>query len=112
MLGAGLLFALRQWGGGVHVPETAFTPAGLPAGDLPAVALPLVAAVLGGFFELDNTAGRAEGDAGDAKRGAGGAAGARKRVASESGNGKGARVSTDDGEADEGAAVAAKRAKR
>ena len=58
LLAAGLMFAIRQW---VHfVPDMAFLARGDPAdlattaSDVPALALPLVA-VLGGFFELDNT---------------------------------------------------------
>jgi hypothetical protein len=57
LLALGGMFALRQWGGawivdlnGVgHLGEGA-------AGSLPAVSLPLIAAVLGAVFELDNTA--------------------------------------------------------
>lgn len=106
LLGAGLLFALRQWGGGLHIPVTAFTPEGHLAGDLPAVALPALAAVLGGFFELDNTPEK------DGEGKAGGAAG-RKRVASSAGNGK-TRVAAEAGEDDdvEAGSVASRRAKR
>ena len=107
LLAAGLMFALRQWGGGVHLPVTELTPAGAVIGSLPIAALPAVAAVLGAFFELDNTGG----DDKDAKEGGG----AKKRVADDGANGKGrARVSAgeDDDEADEGTAAPAKRAKR
>ncbi len=109
LLASGLLFALRQWGGGVHPPVTEFTEAGKMLGEMPATALPLVAAVLGGFFELDNTGDPEPKD------------GARKRVASgaEAAGGKSrARVAAgaeadDAGEADAGAPAAApKRAKR
>ena len=107
LLAAGLMFALRQWAGGVHLPVTEFTPEGIAIGSLPIASLPVVAALLGGFFELDNTGG----DDKDAKKDGG----AKKRVAAESANGKGkARVAADDdeGEADEGAAAPPKRAKR
>src|SRR5215471_2010458 len=46
LLAAGLMFALRQWVK-VEVPETAITPAGHYLGDLPATALPIIAALLG-----------------------------------------------------------------
>src|SRR5579883_3449799 len=49
LLAAGLMFALRQWAGGLHPPVTTVTPVDLPIGDLPAAALPLIAALLGGF---------------------------------------------------------------
>jgi hypothetical protein len=106
LLAAGLMFALRQWGGAIHVPTTLLTPVeGL--GDMPFTALPLVAAVLGGFFELDNTGGD-ESDASGSKA-------SKKRVAEGDGaraKSK-ARVATDAGDGtEEPAAVPAKRAKR
>ncbi|HVJ89980.1 MAG TPA: hypothetical protein VM580_09255 [Labilithrix sp.] len=56
LLALGGMFALRQW---VHfeVDLAALKASNGPAeiGQLPAVSLPLLAAVLGGFFELDNT---------------------------------------------------------
>jgi hypothetical protein len=114
LIAAGLMFVLRHWVPSLPVPallapgETldAVRQAGL--GDFPAVALPLVAAVLGGFFELDNT-GTKSGE--DDKPGA---AGAKKRVADAKTNGQSkARVaSDDDAEDDEAAAAAPKRAKR
>jgi hypothetical protein len=56
LLAAGAMFALRQWGAGLVV-DLAVLHAGGPApvGELPGAALPLIAAVLGGLFELDNT---------------------------------------------------------
>ena len=56
LLAAGGLFALRQWGGGwvVNLNGVGGLGAG-PVGDLPAMALPIIAAVLGSLFELDNT---------------------------------------------------------
>lgn len=106
LLAAGLMFALRHWGN-LAVPATAISPAGT-LGDLPATALPIIAALLGGFFELDNTGG---GD--DLKKGEAG--GAKKRIAAgEKTNGQAkARVADDDeGEAEQAAAPAPKRAKR
>ncbi len=112
LLGAGLMFALRQW---VHVtPDLALlapgvTPAelqGVGIAQLPAVSLPLIAAVLGGFFELDNTAGPAEAEA---KGG-----GAKKRVADAKTNGQAKKrvAGEDEGEEEEEAPAASKRAKR
>jgi hypothetical protein len=107
LLAAGLMFALRQWAGGVHLPVTQFTPAGAAIGSLPIAALPVVAGVLGAFFELDNTGD----DEKDEKKGAGG----KKRVASEGSNGKAQARLADEAEdepADESAPAPAKRAKR
>ncbi|HEY8040943.1 MAG TPA: hypothetical protein VIF15_14155 [Polyangiaceae bacterium] len=106
LIAAGLMFALRQWAGGFQVPVTSITPDSLPIGELPAVALPVIAALLGGFFELDNTGGD---DKDDKKKDA---PADRKRVA-EGANGKSkARVADGDDDADEPAAAAPKRAKR
>src|SRR5450631_3966690 len=55
LIAAGLMFALRQWAGHAPLPVTEFTPDGIAMGLLPFTSLPVVAAVLGGFFELDNT---------------------------------------------------------
>jgi hypothetical protein len=106
------MFALRQWAGGFHPPITALTPEDLPVGDLPAAALPIIAALLGGFFELDNTGAGPE----DAKK-KGESSGAKKRVAGEektNGQSKSrVREDDDEGEAEQAAAAAApKRAKR
>jgi hypothetical protein len=59
LLGAGAMFAIRRWGGSLGMLEVpAIGANGATAiGDLPAVSLPLVAAILGAFFELDNTGG-------------------------------------------------------
>ena len=114
LLATGLMFALRQW---VHFqPDMAFLMPGVDPvdihtaviGSVPALALPAVAAVLGGFFELDNTG---SGDKDDAKNDA---SKSKKRVAEDKANGKGQkRVAGDDDVADEQAApVAPKRAKR
>jgi hypothetical protein len=114
LLGAGLMFALRQW---VHfAPEmAALAPGQAPevihdatVGQLPMVSLPLLAAVLGGFFELDNTGG-VEKDEAKAE-----APKSKKRVADEKTNGKGKARIEDAGEAEEeeAPAPAPKRAKR
>jgi hypothetical protein len=56
MLGTLAMFALRKWASGVRVDLTALGIGGAGAlGDLPAASLPLIGAVLGGLFELDNT---------------------------------------------------------
>ncbi len=56
LLGAGAMFALRQWGGGVALDLGTLGPGGPAAiGSLPAASLPLIAATLGALFELDNT---------------------------------------------------------
>ena len=56
LIGLGGMFVLRQW---VHVDVdlSSLKASAGPAeiGQLPAISLPLIAAVLGGFFELDNT---------------------------------------------------------
>jgi hypothetical protein len=114
LLAAGLMFALRQWGN-IHAPDIALLmPNADPdlvhkalIGDVPALALPAVAAVLGGFFELDNTGNDKDEAKGDAPK-------SKKRVADEKANGKGkARVADDDeAEAEAAAPVAPKRAKR
>src|SRR5262245_22977233 len=57
LLGAGLMFALRQWvhvHPGMELLAPGVSPELVPGaslGELPVVALPLLAAVLGGFFE-------------------------------------------------------------
>jgi hypothetical protein len=110
LLGAGLMFAARRW---VSFPlDLAF--AGLPGSDhagwLPEVSLPLVAAVLGGFFELDNNGSAAAAtEAKDTPK---------ARIADEKAgkaNGKGkARVAGDGDPVEEETTgpVASKRAKR
>ncbi len=56
LLGAGAMFALRQWASS-WTADLSFLGAGGPAaiGALPAASLPLIAATLGALFELDNT---------------------------------------------------------
>jgi hypothetical protein len=93
LLAAGGMFALRTW---VHADvDLAMVHGGQGViGDLPAAALPLIAAVLGGFFELDNTPEGKEGkDGKDAK-----AAGAKTRVAPNVRVAAGAEADEDEGE--------------
>jgi len=104
LIAAGGMFALRQWGGGLPWVDLRFVGAGgpAPAGELAAASLPLIAAVLGGLFELDNT--------GD---GAASATAGRKRV---SGVGatrdkKGRVVELDETDADVDGELVSKRAK-
>jgi hypothetical protein len=60
-LAAGAMFALRQWGQGWSIDLAALHAGGpAPVGALPAASLPLIAAVLGGLFELDNSKEDAE----------------------------------------------------
>lgn len=71
LIALGGMFVLRQW---AHVPVdlTALKASNGPTdlGQLPAVSLPIIAAVLAAFFELDNTgAASADQDAVDPKRG-------------------------------------------
>jgi hypothetical protein len=54
VLAAGGLFALQRWAPW-SVDLTAFDAGAGPVGQLPAVALPVVGAVLAALFELDNT---------------------------------------------------------
>jgi hypothetical protein len=55
LLAAGAMFALRQWAG-FEMNLSVIDPAAHGAlGMLPATTLPLIGAVLGGFYELDNT---------------------------------------------------------
>jgi hypothetical protein len=64
LLALGGMFALRQWVN-VNVDLPMLKGASGPVGQLPAASLPIIAALLGGFFELDNTDdGAAAGDNG------------------------------------------------
>jgi hypothetical protein len=115
LLGAGLMFAMRQWvhfAPGIEQLAPGQTPEVIhdaTIGTLPMVSLPLLAAVLGGFFELDNTGGGEEKDEGKAE------SASKKRVAEgeKKTNGKAkARVEDDEGDAGDEEAPAPKRAKR
>jgi hypothetical protein len=107
LLGAGALFALRQWAGSVAIDLGAYGPGGAASiGSLPAAALPLIAATLGALFGLDNTSEPAA----DAQK-----PGARKRV--EAAPSRGPRVSSvraasvEDDDAEQDAPAVGKRAK-
>lgn len=54
LLGAGLMFAIRSWLGVSLDLDFVHAGHGL-IGNLPAASLPLIAMLLGGFYELDNT---------------------------------------------------------
>jgi hypothetical protein len=104
LIGVGLMFALRRWAGGWTLDLSAIGAGGPgPVGDLPAASLPLLAAALGAFFELDNTGG----DEAEEPR-------QKKRVAAPAGADGKARArlaEADEGELAEGEVVS-KRAKR
>jgi hypothetical protein len=90
LLASGMMFALRRW---VHIEldlhSLGIGPAGPTAvGLLPAFTLPLIAAVLGGFYEADNTP---EAEDANAKKG--------KEPASK--DGKKVRVAAKDADDDE-----------
>jgi hypothetical protein len=113
LLGLGVMFALRRWAGSWAVNFPAIGANGLTAiGDLPAVSLPLLAAVLGGLFELDNTDSPAEGE--NPKKLP--SAKARQRVAVEPGAPakalNKARGDAADTDSEDEAALASRRAKR
>jgi hypothetical protein len=107
LLGAGALFALRQWAGSIAIDLGAYGPGGPAAiGSLPAAALPLIAATLGAIFGLDNT---------NDPDGASQKPAARKRV--EAAPSRGPRVSSvraasiEDDDAEQDAPAVGKRAK-
>lgn len=109
---AGLMFVIQKWVQ-VDAPNLSAIGAGGGAGvklwAAPGASLPLIAAVLGAFFGLDNT-----GDTEAKKNDSGSEKTATKREASKALAGKTkARVATDGaGAEDEEAAVASGRAKR
>lgn len=105
LLASGMMFALRRWVSfDVDLHSLGIGPGATPAGMLPAVSLPLIAAILGAFYEADNTPEPAEGDK-DKK--------AESKTAA-SANGKKVRVAGKGEEEDEGELVGAgaKRAKK
>ena len=85
LLGLGGMFALRTWGN-VHVDLSALQAGSNLIGSLPAASLPIIAAVLAGFYEIDNSPSDAKKD----ESAAGGAA-AQKQLA-----GKKVRVEAED----------------
>lgn len=58
LLSLGAMFAIRQWLT-LSLDLTAFKAGMGQIGELPVVSLPIIAGVLGGFFELDNDAEKA-----------------------------------------------------
>lgn len=102
LLSIGAMFALRQW---VHVPVdlSALNAGAGSLGDLPAASLPILAALLSGFYELDNT-----GDDEEEKPAAGAA---KKASAASAAKGKKVRVTEPEEEelADEDEEPAAKK---
>ncbi|HEY4012416.1 MAG TPA: hypothetical protein VGM06_03710 [Polyangiaceae bacterium] len=110
LLGAGLMFALHRWvNWSIAIPALgAASPT--PIGDLPEASLPLLAAVLGGFFELDNTGEvePAKGKNADRARVAAEEPGRKARVAAPASPPKGAPAEVEDDEAEGGS----RRAKR
>jgi hypothetical protein len=101
IVGAGAMFAIRQW---LHldVDLSQFAAGHDEIGNLPAVSLPLIAAVLGGFYEIDNTP---EPEA-DAKKSS------AKDAGKPAAKGKVRVASADEVEAEEEAEAPPKRAKR
>ncbi|HEV3193631.1 MAG TPA: hypothetical protein VGY54_24165, partial [Polyangiaceae bacterium] len=55
LLGAGAMFALRQWASTWTVDLSVVGAGHSAVGALPGASLPLIGAVLGALFELDNT---------------------------------------------------------
>lgn len=80
LLALGAMFVLRTWAK-IHVDLSALKAGEDVIGNLPAASLPIIAAVLGGFFELDNT-GESKKDDEKGAESKGGAASSKKvRVA-------------------------------
>jgi hypothetical protein len=105
LLGAGLMFALHRWvSWQLALPALGVTtPTAI--GDLPEASLPLLAAVLGGFFELDNTEkddANAQGKGGAGGRKAAEEPARKARVAAPAAARRGAPAEADDDEADVG----------
>lgn len=96
LLSLGAMFALRRW---VSVPvDLSALKAGSGAlGDLPAAALPMIAAALAAFYELDNTG--ADEEKADGGTAAGGNPGAAK--GGKGGKSAKVRVEPDAAEADD-----------
>jgi hypothetical protein len=104
LMGAGAMFALRTWLTS-FAPDLSFIGAGGPApvGELPAASLPLIAAVLGGLFGLDNTAEKEEAAAPGRKRiGAGSTGKAAKARVAEAEEGEDAEAAPRRGRANGG----------
>jgi hypothetical protein len=105
LIAAGVMFVLRRWGGPWTLDLSAFGAGGPGAvGQLPAVSLPLIGAVLGALFELDNT--------GDPDRKTADGGNLRRRVASEGDRAAGKGRSTDAEDPASEPEIASRRAKR
>jgi hypothetical protein len=78
LLALGAMFAIRTWAK-IDLDLTSLKAGRGLLGDLPAASLPLVAAVLAGFFELDNT-GTSKKEEGESKAAASKGAAAEKNV--------------------------------
>jgi hypothetical protein len=85
LLALGGMFALRTWAN-VHLDLNMLKAGEGTLGELPAAALPIIAAVLAGFYEIDNSPAADS----DKKEGEAGAAASSKKVA-----GKKVRVEAD-----------------
>jgi hypothetical protein len=81
LLALGAMFALRQWAK-VEVDLTALKAGSGELGQLPAASLPIIAALLGGFFELDNTPA-SESDKEEGGKGKGEASSKKVRVSDD-----------------------------
>ena len=90
LLAAGAMFALRQWGGGLGDVNLSFVNPSQygTIGELPMASLPIIAAVLGALYGLDNTPAAEEPEAKATEKkkeapklAAAGAAKGKKRVA-------------------------------
>lgn len=77
LLSLGAMFVLRQWVG-VKVDLNALKAGADALGNLPAASLPIIAALLSAFYEIDNTGESDEGDKGSASASA--KAGAAKKA--------------------------------
>jgi hypothetical protein len=105
LLAAGGLYAIRTW---LDVPvDLTMVHGGVGRlGELPAAFLPLLAAVLGGFYELDNTPESKD------EKGGGGGGSAKKAGGPRVATGAKVRVLDDADDETEDAAPAAKRRSR
>lgn len=82
LLSLGAMFAIRTWAK-IDVDLTSLKAGHGLLGDLPAASLPIVAAVLAGFFELDNTGDSKKDDSEKGASAKGAAADKKVRVADE-----------------------------
>jgi hypothetical protein len=90
LLGLGAMFALRSWAN-VHLDLSMLKAGEGELGNLPAAALPIIAAVLAGFYEIDNSPATDADKKDDASGGS----------SSKKGGGKKVRVADEDETADD-----------